>query len=303
MRSQFVETTLRFLRENDDAVLLLGDIGVYGFRQAFDEYPSRVYNIGILEQATISVAAGLSLCGMVPIVHTIAPFIVERGLEQIKVDLCYQNVSCKLVSVGASYDYAALGCTHHSPADVPTLNQVPKIEIIVPGHKTEFDALFSQTLDNGNVSYYRLSEEENTKPRDVKFGKNEIITQRGSTIIIAVGTMLERVLEAIHDLDVSLVYCTTVKPFDTSFFDNFDTVKKIIIVEPYYSGAVAQNIFDELEFCDFSIEMIGVKREFIEKYGTRNEIDQFLGLDVPNIRARVINALERQPKSCSGPSV
>ena len=129
MRGQFVKTVSKLIQNDDRVVLLLGDIGVYGFRDMLTNYPQRAYNIGILEQSTISLSAGLSLSNLIPIIHTIAPFIVERALEQIKVDLCYQGLGSNLVSVGASYDYAALGCTHHCPADIPTLNEIPGIEL------------------------------------------------------------------------------------------------------------------------------------------------------------------------------
>ena len=107
------------------------------------KHPLRAHNIGILEQSTIGLAAGLSLAGHFPIVHTIAPFLVERAYEQIKIDLGYQQLGSNLVSVGGSYDYAGLGCTHHCPADVGILNKIPGIEIIVPGHKS-FSAIPSR---------------------------------------------------------------------------------------------------------------------------------------------------------------
>ena len=87
MRKQFVDTVSKIVQEDEKAVLLLGDIGVYGFKDLLNNYPLRAYNIGILEQTTISVAAGMSLQGLIPIVHTIAPFIVERALEQYKSEL------------------------------------------------------------------------------------------------------------------------------------------------------------------------------------------------------------------------
>ena len=108
MRKQFVKTVENILNADDKSVLLLGDIGVFGFRNAFKDHPTRTYNIGILEQSTIGLAAGLSKTGLIPFVHTIAPFIVERSLEQLKIDFGYQNLNGNFISVGASYDYSTL---------------------------------------------------------------------------------------------------------------------------------------------------------------------------------------------------
>ena len=127
MRKQFTSTTESILSTDERLVVLLGDIGVFGFRKSFEKFPKRICNIGILEQSTIGVAAGLAMTGFIPLVHTIAPFLVERSFEQLKDDFGYQKLGGNFVSVGASYDYAGLGCTHHCPADVAILKNIPNM--------------------------------------------------------------------------------------------------------------------------------------------------------------------------------
>ena len=102
MRKQLVKTVQSILATDDNVVLLLGDIGVWGFREAFKLYPERVFNIGILEQSTISLSAGLSMSGLIPVVHTIAPFLVERAYEQLKDDFGYQKLGGNFISVSNS---------------------------------------------------------------------------------------------------------------------------------------------------------------------------------------------------------
>ena len=293
MRAQFVKTVSKLIQNDKRVVLLLGDIGVYGFRDMLTNYPQRAYNIGILEQSTISLSAGLSLSNLIPIVHTIAPFIVERALEQIKVDLCYQGLGANLVSVGASYDYAALGCTHHCPADIPTLNEIPDIELIVPGHPDEFNKLFNQNYDNDKTTYFRLSESKNSQSYDVDFGKNIILQEKGEVVIIAVGTVLEAVLEASFNLDVTILYCTTIKPFDFSSIERFLN-KKILIIEPYYSGPILTNIHREADNITGNFSMIGVPNNFINKYGSKDDIDKMIGLDSKTIRRKILEKVNEQ---------
>src|SRR3990167_9882491 len=175
MRKQFVKTIEEILPEDERLVLLLGDIGVFGFSNSLIRFPDRVYNIGILEQSTIGLAAGLAMQGLIPVVHTIAPFATERCFEQIKDDFGYQKLGGNIVSVGASYDYASLGCTHHCPADVNILINIPGMEIVVPGTAEEFDTLFKESYNNGNITYFRLSERKNQTEVKVKFGKANVI--------------------------------------------------------------------------------------------------------------------------------
>src|SRR3989344_6010514 len=179
MRKQLVKTVEAVLAEDQRSVLLLGDIGVFGFRKSFAAYPDRAHNIGILEQATIGAAAGLSKEGFVPIVHTIAPFIVERGAEQLKADFCYQKLNGNFISVGASYDYAAVGPTHHCPADVAILKSMPGMEVVLPGTSAELDSLFRKAYRDGHPSYVRLSERENAGSHEVTFGKANVV-KKGS---------------------------------------------------------------------------------------------------------------------------
>ena len=293
MRGQFVKTVSKIVQNDDRVVLLLGDIGVYGFKDILTNYPQRAYNIGILEQSTISLSAGLSLGNLIPIVHTIAPFIVERALEQIKVDLCYQGLGSNLVSVGASYDYAALGCTHHCPADIPTLNEIPDIELIVPGHPDEFDKLFNQNYDNDKTTYFRLSESKNNQSYNIEFGKNITLQEKGEVVIIAVGTTLDAVLEASSDLDVTIIYCTTIKPFDLSSIKKYLN-KKILIVEPYYSGPILRNIHRESNNLSGNFSMICVPNSFISKYGNKNDIDKMLGLDSESIKKKILSIINEK---------
>ncbi len=289
MRSQLADTASKIVREDESAVLLLGDIGVYAFRDLLKEFPLRAYNIGILEQSTIGLAAGLSLTGHHPIVHTIAPFLVERAYEQIKVDLAYQQLGANLISVGSSYDYAGLGCTHHCPGDVEILNKIPNIEIVIPGHSKEFDKLLMSNYNNSNTTYFRLSETSNREDYPVEFGKNLVLKEGDDLTIVAVGPILQSVLDATEDLDVTIIYCTTIKPFDASYFQELKD--KVVIVEPYYSGSILNNIEQTLHGLNGNYTNIGVPNEFIRKYGIKEDIDSMIGLDTASLRKKILDKI------------
>lgn len=287
MRKQLVHTVESLLGKDENLVLLLGDIGVFGFRRAFELYSERVYNIGILEQSTISVAAGLAKEGFIPIIHTIAPFLIERCLEQLKIDFCYQTLGGNFVSVGASYDYAALGCTHHCPGDVGILKNVPGMEIILPGTASEFNLLFRQAYSNNKPTYYRLSERENPIGYDVKFGEAYIIQKGTHATVIAVGPLLRSVLEASKDLDVTILYYTTISPFDSETLKENIVSSKVMLCEPYYYGVLSTEIYSALRSTPIILDCIGVPHEFMTNYGSAEEHDEFIGLTAENIKKRL----------------
>ena len=287
MRQQLVQTVEFVLAQDDRLVLLLGDIGIFGFRKAFESFADRVYNIGILEQSTISLAAGLSMEGLIPVFHSIAPFVVERAFEQLKIDFCYQGLAGNFISVGASYDYAALGCTHHCPADVGILKNLPGMEIILPGTSGEFDTLFRQAYSNNNPTYFRLSERQNSIEHKVSFGKAEIVKQGELATVVAVGPILEAVACACKDLDVTILYYTTVVPFDADTLKKNTPSSRVILCEPYYSGVLASEIVHAMKPKPIALECIGIPHNMLTNYGLASEHDDYLDLTADKINKKI----------------
>ena len=287
MRKQLVESVEKLIDMDERVMLLLGDIGVHGFRNAFQRHPKRVINIGILEQSTIGVAAGFSILGFIPIFHTIAPFIVERAYEQLKVDFGYQKLGGNFISVGASYDYAALGSTHHAPGDIGVLLNIPGMEIVVPGTAAEFNRLLEQGYDNGHPTYYRLSEKENSFSFPVTFGQAEVIKSGKDATVVAIGPLLEVVIAAVEGFDVTVLYYTTLSPFDAQTLINNVASSKILLCEPFYEGSMTGIIMSVLFPQPVAVTSIGVPKRFLLNYGTRQAHDDLYGFTIDNIKSRL----------------
>lgn len=290
MRKQFPKTIEEVIKD-DKVILLFADVGTYGFRNAQEQFPERVHNVGILEQSMVSMAAGLAMQGFIPVVHTINTFLVERACEQIKDDFGYQRLGGNFVSIGASYDMASWGCTHQCPGDIGILKNLPEIEIVVPGSASEFDSLFKQSYSNGHPTYFRLSNKNNTESQKVEFGKANVVRTGKRATVIAVGPMLERVLEACKELDVTILYYTTLQPFDRDTLRDNISGNKIIICEPYYSGAFAVDVSIAAASYPVETTYIGVPREFPHHYGTTDDLDAFFRLTTEDIGIKIKNAL------------
>ena len=113
LRETFARTMLEVGQEDDKLVVLVGDIGHFALQPFARACPGRYYNVGILEPTIVSMSAGLAHAGLYPVAHTIAPFLIERSFEQIKLDFCYQGFGGTLITVGSAFDYSTLGCSHH----------------------------------------------------------------------------------------------------------------------------------------------------------------------------------------------
>lgn len=287
MRKQFVATINGLLDDDPRLVILLGDIGVFGFRDAFDRHPNRVFNIGILEQASIGFAAGLAREGYIPVFHSIAPFVAERAYEQIKVDFGYQALTGNFVTVGASYDYAALGCTHHCPGDVQALTAIPGLRVIVPGTAAEFDKLFRAGYAGVGPAYFRLSESYHREHVTIESERATKISSGSVGTVIVVGPLLSVVVEACRDLDVTILYYTTVAPFDRVTLAASAKGNKIAVVEPFYEGTLAHQVACAFPDSAISQVAVGVPRRFLTNYGTAAEHDESCGLTPSAVRRRL----------------
>ncbi len=293
MRKQFVKTISKLFKKDKKIVMLLGDIGVYGFRDLFKLQSKRIYNIGILEQSMISLAAGLSNEGMKPIVHTIAPFIVNRAYEQLKIDFGYNKLSGNFVSIGASYDYASLGCTHHCPEDINLMHNIPNMQIVVPGSSEEFNDLFIQSFKKKNPTYFRLSDHENDKKFKVKFGKSNYINNKSKITIVAIGPVLNNIYPLIKKYKLNLIYLTTLRPFDHKVFQKIlRKDSSILIIEPFYSGAINSEINNSFKNKRLKIRNISVPFKFLTNYGNKKDHDKKLGFTNENFE-KVIKELKK----------
>ncbi len=287
MRDQMVKTVEDLLAQDERLVLLLANVSSSLFEHTFRSYPQRALDLGILEQTMTSVAAGMALEGFIPVLHTIAPFLVERPFEQIKDDFCYQRLGGNFISIGASYDYSTEGMTHQGSGDVQILKSLPGMQIVVPGTPKEFDGLFREAYANDSPTYYRLSTRSNTVDTSVQFGKLSVLKQGGLATIIAIGPMLTPVLSAVADMDVTILYCTTVAPFDAETLRHFSQSNNIIVVEPYYTGALVPDVSAAMQHIPTRIEAIGVPHDLLTHYGTPSQHDEAIGLTPHHIRARM----------------
>jgi len=286
MRSLFPKLVKSYLDSGTDLFVLLGDIGVYSFKDVSENYPKNIENLGTIEQSMVGIAAGISLGGSVPIVHTIAPFLIERAFEQLKIDFGYQKLRGNFLSVGGAFDYTGLGATHHCPADVNLIKSIPNFQCIIPGHAKEFEKLFHSTVLNNFPTYIRLSDSSNSLAVDVEFGKATVIKEDGDLVIIAVGDMLDSTLEATKNLPVTILYFTTLEPFDKECLQRY-CKSKILIVGSFYSGTLVHDVTEALHDKKVIIESIAIPRNFIYKYGTKEELKRYMGLTTNAINNKV----------------
>jgi transketolase len=289
MRDRFVSTMTALLDDDPRTALVLADISAALFAKAAAQHPDRVLNMGIREQLMVSVAGGLALTGLRPVVHSYATFAVDRAYEQIKLDLSHQAVGAVIVSVGASYDGAAYGYTHFSPGDVALLDTLDGWTVQVPGHPDEVEAALRTAAGHDDRVYIRLSTQCSERPRPVTGGL-ERIRDGNRALVVAVGPMLDPVLAGTAGLDVAVAYTNTPRPFDAAGLRQLAgrlETPRIVLVEPYLTGTSARVVADALLAVPHRLLALGVGRADLRRYGSPKDHARWHGLDPAGLRRSI----------------
>ncbi|MFB0566238.1 MAG: transketolase family protein [Candidatus Aminicenantaceae bacterium] len=293
MRNQFVKTVEEVMEQDERLVVFLGDIGVYAFRNIFQKYPDRIFNIGVLEQAVTSLAAGISKEHLKPVIYTITPFAIERCLEQIKVDFCYQRLGGNIVSVGSAFDYAALGCTHHSYSDIALIRSLPGTQVIYPSSEAEFDILFKHTYGNNNFTYFRLPAHKHDgdfNPKKIQLGKGIKVQEGNKLTIVVTGPQLKNVVKASQSYSVDVIYIHTIKPLDTELIrESAQKTGKVLVIEEHNArGGLGDEVAFSVESLPGIIQSrVGIEDQFLTDYGTYEEHCAALGLSAEGIEVKI----------------
>ena len=279
MRKIFPKTIHKLMKKDKRIFCLLGDIGVFSFRDVFKRFKSRILNMSTMEQTMIGFSAGLSKAGFIPVVHSITPFLVLRALEQIKIDLVYNKLSCNIVSVGASNDYSKLGTTHHCFEDISTLSNYNDINLFLPSNPQELQYLLQKNYNNKEINYFRISENVNrkkvTKNCYLKFNKHK-------KLVIIVGNAISERSLINKKNDIYYINSLT-KNMNFNFIKRY---KKIIIIEPFF-GNILERKIRKKNILNNRILTIGYNETIIHKYGDKRNQDTFLKFNEKNILKKI----------------
>lgn len=299
IRQQFADTMLEVGQKDPNLVVLIGDISHFILQPFAAACPGRFYNVGICEPTIVSMAAGLAKTGFYPVVHTIAPFILERSFEQIKLDFCYQKLYGNLVTVGSVFDYSNLGCTHHCYDDFALMKSLPNTQIVYPASCDEFDVLFKETYHNHHLTLFRMPEnqhEQAIEPSLIEFGKGIKLSDGNDLTIVVTGPQLKNVMGAAKILsesgwNIEIIYIHTLLPLDLRLIrESIEKTKRVLVVEEHnrFGGLghdILQGVYDigNVQFQSIAID------SFVHDYGSYEHLCSSIGFSVNGIVEAVRN--------------
>lgn len=157
-RGGIVDAIIPYAKGDERIVLLVCDMG-FGVTDNFkNEFPKRTFNMGIMEQGTVGIAAGMALTGLIPIVYSIVNFLAFRALEQIRNDVVLQNLNVKFIATGVNNYFEFLGPSHTCAEDDKKIMQLINMKVFDPyeKEKTDFDRMVKEWITDLKAGYIRV---------------------------------------------------------------------------------------------------------------------------------------------------
>ena len=289
-RQVFGETLVELGRENQDIVVLGGDLNKSTFANLFGrEFPERFFDFGPAEQNIMGVAAGLAASGKTPFVSTFAVFGSCRPFDQIRVSIAQPHLNVKIVCTHAGIITGEDGMSAHSIEDLALMCSLPGFTVVAPADAVETVQAIRAAAETPGPFYIRLYRPatpvvHQDNDYDFKIGKAELMRsgKKDDVTIIAVGGAVSSSLQAASALAEEGTSCRvvnmhTLRPVDEgAILEAAKETGAIVTVEEHYihgglGSIVAQTLGKghpvplEMVALDGYAES-GTAQELLEKY-------------------------------------
>lgn len=304
MRNAF-STVLSAAALADPKILLLtGDHGYALFDDFRKQNPDQFINCGIAEQNMVGVAAGLAKAGYKPIVYGLSSFIPVRVLEQIKLDICYENLPVIFIGDGAGIVYGALGSSHQSIEDIAILRAIPNLAILSPCDEIEMTYTMTEALRLKKAVYLRIGKSDIGKIHEAQVSVpiGDLLQVRSGTdkktAFIATGSMVKTAIvlaKRISDNDVWSI--PSIKPIN---FQQINTLARqyenLMVLEEHNKigglGSAIAEIVSALQGVRACVHRLGINDKFSECCGSYEYMRREHKIDLESLFTEISSLVE-----------
>jgi len=298
MRNAFSRALVRLAVADPKVLLLTGDHGYSLFDEFRSRCPKQYINAGIAEQNMVGMAAGLARVGFRPFVYGLAAFVPVRTVEQIKLDIAHDNLPVVLLGDGAGFVYSHLGTSHQSTEDIACTRSIPGLSVLSPADRFEIEACMDSAYASKGPVYLRMGKADlgdvHSGPLKSRNNNSLLLVQAGRADlpgIIATGSMVRVAIDVAKEYGFSAWSAPSLKPMSTENVCSVAaTCKGLITLEEHsILGGLGAAVIEIIsEHYPTRLLRIGVSDKFSKNCGTYEYLRKEHGLDIVNIRKRII---------------
>ena len=158
-RREFIDALIALAEKDDKVVLIIPDVGFNYIEEFQKRFPDRFFNLGVTEQSTMIIAAGLALSGLKPYVYSMINFVTFRPYEMLRNAVCLHNANVKIIGVKGSEKYKFLGFSHNLIAEneeIKVLEHLPNIKSFIADNPEEVKRVILETYEMNSPCYIRI---------------------------------------------------------------------------------------------------------------------------------------------------
>lgn len=296
MRNAFSDALVAAAVADPRVLLLTGDHGYALFDQFRKTCPAQYINCGVAEQNMVGVAAGLAKAGFKPVVYGLAAFVPIRVLEQIKIDICYENLPVILIGDGAGLVYSHLGTSHQSTEDIACTRSIPELIVLSPADRFEMTAAMQLAFQSNSPVYLRMGKSDcgDVHATPIQLQPGEMLQVRPSTsktAILATGSMVKMAMKiADQDLDSEVWSVPVIKPLSNTQLDEIikRTDQLFTLEEHSVIGGLGSAVAEILSSKkSISICQIGVEDQLSNSCGSWEHMLSEHRIDYASVREKI----------------
>jgi 1-deoxy-D-xylulose-5-phosphate synthase len=281
------ETVRRIAREDQRVVAITPAMTVGSKLEGFgEEFPDRLFDVGIAEQHAVTMAAGLATQGMKPYLAIYSTFL-QRGYDQVVHDVCRQNLNV-FFGIDRAGLVGADGETHQGVFDVAFMRHIPNLVLMMPKDENEGQHMVYTSLQyndgpialrypRGNGLGVKMDEEL----MEIPIGSWEVLRDGTDIAILTFGTTIPMALEAAkilseEGISAKVVNARFIKPFDEAMMISIleQDMPVLTIEEAILQGGFGSAVLEyahDQGYHQNKIDRIGIPDQFIE-HGSVNEL-------------------------------
>ena len=305
LRKAYGQALVEAGRDNKNIVALEADLGKSTMSGMFEEaYPERHFEMGIAEANMASTAAGLSLTGKIPFIHSFAVFAAGRAYDQIRQSICIANLNVKICGSSCGLSDFSDGSTHQSIDDAAIMRTLPNMTVLCPLDAPETKKMVRAAIAHEGPVYIRINRNDlpvyTEEEGEFEIGKPYVIREGRDVVVFAAGIMVTKALAAADALEkegvsVQVVNMSTIKPLDidavTGMVEGF---KGVVTAEEHsVMGGLGSAISEAMAGrVSRPIAYVGVKDKFGESAQDYDELLKAYGLTEKEIIQAVRTVLK-----------
>ena len=272
-------------------------------------YPDRFHDVGIAEQHAVTMASGLAIGGMRPVVALYSTFL-QRAFDQTVHDVC-QNDLPVLLAVDRAGLVGEDGTSHQGMFAIPTQRQLPFLIVASPKDEQELRSLLHSALGQAHPFALHYPRDPGfglapIEPHEIPIGQAEVLRDGDDLLFVGFGPIVMRALEAADALaedgwSIGVVNARFAKPLDRQLILDQARGKRLVVTfeESVAAGGFGSAVLEAIEEArltdpalrETALRIVGIPADRFVDHGSVADLRRMLRLDAPGLAAQVREAV------------